>query len=86
MIILIEFKSFDYSSYFSIGQDIKLYLNLFQIKDILYQRIEELEKQLKEKTELLKNYESLIEDKQKELNDLNHKTEKIEEEIKKQKK
>ena len=44
MIILIEFKSFDYSSYFSIGQDIKLYLNLFQIKDILYQRIEELEK------------------------------------------
>ena len=44
LIILIEFKSFDYSSYFSIGQDIKLYLNLFQIKDILYQRIEELEK------------------------------------------
>ena len=34
----------------------------------------------------MKNYESLIEDKQKELSDLNHKTEKIEEEIKKQKK
>ena len=85
LIILIEFKSFDYSSYFSIGQDIKLYLNLFQIKDILYQRIGELIK-LKEKTELMKNYESLIKEKQRELNDLNHKTEKIEEKIKKQKK
>ena len=86
LIIPIEFKSFDYPSYLSIGQDIKLYLNLFQSEDILNQRIEELEKQLKEKTELMKNYESLIEDKQKELSDLNHKTEKIEEEIKKQKK
>ena len=34
----------------------------------------------------MKNYESLIKEKQRELNDLNHKTEKIEEEIKKQKK
>ena len=45
-----------------------------------------MEKQLKEKTELMKNYESLIKEKQRELNDLNHKTEKIEEKIKKQKK
>ena len=34
----------------------------------------------------MKNYESLIKEKQRELNDLNHKTEKIEEKIKKQKK
>ena len=43
-------------------------------------------RKLKEKTELMKNYESLIKEKQRELNDLNHKTEKIEEKIKKQKK
>ena len=34
----------------------------------------------------MKNYESLIKEKQRELNNLNHKTEKIEEKIKNQKK
>ena len=60
LIIPIEFQSVDYPTYLSMGQDIKLCLNLFQSEDSLNQQIEELEKQLKEKEDNIKKYEKLI--------------------------
>ena len=56
LIIPIEFQSVDYPTYLSMGQDIKLCLNLFQSEDSLTQQIEELEKQLKEKEDNIKQY------------------------------
>jgi hypothetical protein len=56
LIIPIEFQNDDdYPTYLSMGQDIKLCLNLFQSEDSLTQQIEELEKQLK--NDLTKEYE-----------------------------
>ena len=63
LIIPIEFQSVDYPTYLSMGQDIKLCLDLFQSEDSLNQQIEELEKQLKEKKETIKKNEEYIEKK-----------------------
>ena len=57
LIIPIEFQSVDYPTYLSMGQDIKLCLNLFESEDSLKQQIEELEKQLKEKNESIRELE-----------------------------
>ncbi len=67
LIVPIEFQSVDYPTYLSMGQDIKLCMNLFQSEDSLNQQIEELEKQLKEKSELIKNCENLIDMRNKEI-------------------
>ena len=63
LIIPIEFQSVDYPTYLSMGQDIKLCLDLFQSEDSLNQQIEEIEKQLKEKKETIKKNEEYIEKK-----------------------
>ena len=51
LIIPIQFQSVDYPTYLSMGQDIKLCLNLFQSEDSLTQQIQQLEKELEEKKE-----------------------------------
>jgi len=86
LIIPIEFQSMDYPTYLSMGQDIKLCLNIFQNEDSLTQQIEELEKQIKEKEDNIKKYEKLINNENKQLTELNQEIEVINEEIKKQKK
>ena len=60
LIVPIEFQTVDYPTYLSMGQEIKLCLNLFKSEDSLHQRIEELEKELKEKSENIKNFEDSI--------------------------
>ena len=86
LIIPIEFQSVDYPTYLSMGQDIKLCLNLFQSEDSLTQQIEDLEKQLKEKEDSIKKYEKLINTENKKIADLNQEIEAKNEEIIKQKK
>ena len=86
IIIPIEFQSLDYPTYLSMGQDIKLCINLFQNEDSLTQQIEDLEKQIKEKEDNIKKYEKLINNENNQLNDLNKGIEEINAEIKKTKK
>ena len=87
LIIPIEFQNDDdYPTYLSMGQDIKLCLNLFQSEDSLTQQIEELEKQLKEKNDSIQNYEELIQKKENEIATMKKDISDIDEEIKKQRK
>ena len=87
LIIPIEFQNGDnYPTYLSMGQDIKLCLNLFQSEDSLTQQIEELEKQLKEKDDSIQNYEELIKKKEDEVASIKKEILDIDEEIKKQRK
>ena len=87
LIVPIEFQNDDnYPTYLSMGQDIKLCLNLFQSEDSLTQQIEELEKQLKEKNDSIENYEELIQKKENEVNAIKKDISDIDEEIKRQRK
>jgi non-canonical poly(A) RNA polymerase PAPD5/7 len=86
LIIPIQFQSVDYPTYLSMGQDIKLCLNLFQSEDSLTQQIQQLEKELEEKKSSIEKYEELITEKNRQLNEINQNIEKKEEDIKKQKK
>jgi non-canonical poly(A) RNA polymerase PAPD5/7 len=67
LIVPIEFQTVDYPTYLSMGQDIKLCLNLFKSEDSLHQRIEELEKELKEKSENIKSCEDSIKESDEEI-------------------
>ena len=82
LIIPIEFQSVDYPTYLSMGQDIKLCLNLFQSDDSLNQQIEEYEKQLKEKKETIKKNEEYIEKKKIEISKIKQDIADAEENIK----
>ena len=86
LIIPIEFQSVDYPTYLSMGQDIKLCLNLFQSEDSLNQQIEELEKQIKEKTESIKVLEEKNKQKEEILSKIGNNIKEVEETIKQQKK
>ena len=86
LIIPIQFQSVDYPTYLSMGQDIKLCLNLFESEDSLTQQIQQLEKELEEKKSSIEKYEELINEKNRQLNEINQNIEKKEEDIKKQKK
>ena len=86
LLIPIQFQSVDYTTYLSMGEDIKLCLNLFQSEDILTQRIEQLEKELKEKNDSIEQYKKLIEKKKMELKGIEKSIKDKEEDIKKQKK
>jgi len=86
LIIPIEFQSIDYPTYLSMGQDIKLCLNLYNNKDSLNQEIEHLEKQLNEKTESIQRYENIISLRDSKIKEIDQEIKKVEEEIKKQKK
>jgi len=68
------------------GEDIKLCLNLFQSEDILTQRIEQIEKELKEKKDSIEQYKKLIEKKKMELKGIEKSIKDKEENIKKTKK
>ena len=85
-IIPIEFQTVEYPTYLSMGQDIKLCLNLFQSEDDLRQQIEDLEKQLKEKTDSIANLENLNNQRMAQLQELVQDMSKVDDEIKKQKK
>ena len=67
LIVPIEFQTVDYPTYLSMGQDSKLCLNLFKSEDSLHQRIEELEKELKEKSENIKSCEDSIKESDEEI-------------------
>ena len=85
IIIPIQFQSVDYPTYLSMGQDIKLCLNLFQNEDTLTQQIQQLEKELDEKRSSIEKYEELISEKARQLVEINQNIEKKEKDIKKQK-
>ena len=84
LLIPIQFQSVDYTTYLSMGEDIKLCLNLFQSEDNLTQQIEKLEKDLKDKNDSIKEYEKLINEKERKLNEIKENIKSKEEEIQKQ--
>ena len=86
LIIPIQFQSVDYPTYLSIGQDIKLCLNLFESEDALTQQIQQLEKELDEKRNSIERYEELINEKSRQLAEINQNIKNKEEDIRKQKK
>ena len=56
IIIPIEFKNVDYTTYLSMGQDMKICLNLFKEEEVLIKEKEEL---LKKKEKIKLNFEKL---------------------------
>ena len=85
-VVPIEFNNVDCTTYLSMGQDMKLCLNLFQSEYDLRQQIEDLEKQLKEKTDSIANLENLNNQRMAQLQELRQDMSKVDDEIKKQKK
>jgi non-canonical poly(A) RNA polymerase PAPD5/7 len=86
LIIPIQFQSVDYPTYLSMGQDIKLCINLFQNEDYLTQQIQQLEKELEEKKSSIEKYEELITEKERQKAEIIKNIKNEEENIKKQRK
>ena len=86
LIIPIQFQSADYPTYLSMGQDIKLCMNLFQNEDYLTQQIQQLEKELEEKKSSIEKYEELITEKERQKAEIIKNIKNEEENIKKQRK
>ena len=72
-IVPIEFNHIDYTTYLSMGQHMKLCLNLFKEEEVLIKEKEDLIKKKKENHIDLKNSEKILETEKKDLNELEQK-------------